>query len=307
MLQFTPKGPGTYRAEIIMTSAWDIRIFNVECHVTVQEAEPTLEFTVSPLASWRRSDCSRTQAPARQSVTQEIPLTNTSDDNWTMRAFINGKYFTGPSELLIPPRSAATYSLTFSPQWAGEVTARLELTNGKTSEKSGYNLIGIGQEPLAEDSVRIECQARTTVEKRLVVRNFSNADVVYTVESDLPNISGASTLQGILVFDLQACLHFVPTVPAMGRAEYILQLTPQLGGVYNGSVTFVGSNQRFLWFAVEVVATSPKPEGEVKVSAFCRKAASVQISITNPLDEVLAFDVELMVRAGQSYYVRSTC
>jgi hypothetical protein len=45
----------------------------------------------------------------------------------------------------------------------------------------------------------------------------------------------------------------------------------QLGGTYNGSITFVAPNKRFIWFAAQVNAASPKPEGEVKITTFVRK------------------------------------
>ena len=55
---FQPKGPGHYPCRIILKSAHDIRVYQVECTVTPEGSALELEFT----------------SPAHQSLSQDIPV-----------------------------------------------------------------------------------------------------------------------------------------------------------------------------------------------------------------------------------------
>ena len=79
-----------------------------------------------------------------------------------------------------------------SPSWICEITAKLVLNNSSTGEKYEYELQGVGEEPLAEDNVVIKCQARDKVAQELVVKNTKKKPIVFSVESDLPHVSGGT-------------------------------------------------------------------------------------------------------------------
>ena len=61
-------------------------------------------------------------------------------------------------------------------------------------------------------------------------------DLEYTVDSDLPGVSGSPGL----------------TVPAKQEAEYTLSICPQFGGVFTGSLTFTAPGGLVVWYTVEV-------------------------------------------------------
>lgn len=261
-LTFNPKQAGIYKAEICLQSAADTRVYFLDATVKEETETPTLEFKI----------------PAGESITQEIPVINNTTESWQIKmSTLNGAGFSGPPDMTVPAKSTEMYMLSFKPTWVCDVTGRLELVNLKTTDQYSYDLKGIGQEPLAVDHIRIECQARQKVSQVLKVVNTTAADVTYVVESDLPNISGDSMI----------------TVSARHTGEYTLTICPQLGGIYRGSISFVAPGGRFCWYAVELEADSPTPEQTLEVKAFARKAAAVQISMTNPLDEVLEFDVRI--------------
>merc|ERR1712224_655280 len=48
---------------------------------------------------------------------------------------------------------------------------------------------------------------------------------------------------------------------------------------------------QYRWFTVEVLATSPLPEDELTIAADVRKAVSVEITLGNPLNERVDFEV----------------
>ncbi len=183
-----------------------------------------------------------------------------------------------------------------------QARGRLDLHNAKTSELLTYELIGRGEEPIAEDMLKLECQARQTLQQPFKVRNYSKFDATFTVESDLPNTSGAASIQGTvwlacLLISLSpglTCTTLLPgAVRAGAEAEYVLSMCPQLSGQYTGSVTFTTPDHRYLWYGVELSALAPKPEQTLTVACHVRSAASVRIGMANPLNEPLEFDVVL--------------
>lgn len=102
-------------------------------------------------------------------------------------------------------------------------------------------------------------------------------DVEYRVESDLPYVGGDSTLK----------------VPARSRRDYRLVLTPQLGGQFSGSLTFVTADGQYQWFAVDVTASRPAAESTVSISAPLRQAATAELELSNPLGTPMSFDVRI--------------
>jgi len=73
--------------------------------------------------------------------------------------------------------------------------------------------------------------------------------------------------------------------------SYDLAITPLLGGVYTASITFQDSEKRFMWWTVEVRTDSPRPEATIDLKAFIRQATSAEISLNNPLNEPITFEV----------------
>jgi hypothetical protein len=73
--------------------------------------------------------------------------------------------------------------------------------------------------------------------------------------------------------------------------EYPLRITPLLGGVYTASITFQDNEEKFIWWTVEVRTDSPRPEATIDMRAIIRKATSAEISLSNPLNEPITFEV----------------
>jgi hypothetical protein len=59
------------------------------------------------------------------------------------------------------------------------------LKNEATKEEYEYELKGIGEEPLAEDHIVLNCQARETTKYFFDVKNFSDKATNITVWTDL--------------------------------------------------------------------------------------------------------------------------
>eukprot|EP00940_MAST-03C_sp_MAST-3C-sp2_P001239 g1239.t1 len=262
-LGIRPKGAGTYNGRVVLRSHADVRVLDIFATVAKSSEERELTF----------------EAPARQTIEQAIPIYNNTDEPWTLMAQFSGSaFFSGPHSLIVPAHSNASYKLSFKPLEICESTScKLSLQNKNVS--FDFNLKGAGNEPLAEDHIVVACKARTQGCHKFLVRNFASESRTFNVVSDIPNVSGDSTV----------------VVPAKSEKSYLLQFSPLVGGTYSGTVTFEDpkSKTSFQWYTVEIQAESSDPEDTIKIETAVRNAASVEITLSNPLKDDVTFDVYL--------------
>jgi len=177
--------------------------------------------------------------------------------------------------MLVKKQDSMSFSLTFKPNWVMQHTAILTLKNESTKEEYEYELKGYGEEPLAEDHIILSCAAREKQTHTFEIKNPTDKKVTYTVWTDLQNAVGTKEF----------------TIEPRKSFDYPLSITPLLGGVYTASITFQDNEDRFIWWTVEVRTDSPKPEAVIDMRAFIRKAKSVEVSLSNPLNEPITFEV----------------
>ena len=263
-LGLQPKDAGKYPCNVVFRSPVETRVYTLLLDLTSSGPDKVLEFV----------------APARQAITQDIPIVNNTDKPWAMRAVLKGAAsFSGPPTLKVEPHSTGHYKLVFKPTWLGHDEASLVLSSSEAKCSFSYQLLGKGEEPLALDHVSLECAARDRISHTFELpRNTGNRPVTYQVESDLPQISGDSEV----------------VVEANAGGAYTLGFTPQVGGTYSGAVTFRDAlSGQYFWFTVDIHASSPQPEDDLEVVSETQKAVSVEISLGNPLNEAVTFDVAL--------------
>ncbi|MBK8156872.1 MAG: hypothetical protein IPK55_13220 [Streptococcus sp.] len=124
--------------------------------------------------------------PARGSVTQEIPIVNNSEKDWNVKANLNfeskdknGVFSINVKEMIIKRKTTNNFLLMFKPYWVTEVTGKLVLNNNTTNEVYEYDLKGIGEEPLAEDHIVLNCLARQTTVHSFEIKNLFEKAVTY--------------------------------------------------------------------------------------------------------------------------------
>ncbi|NWS08651.1 CFA47 protein, partial [Motacilla alba] len=98
-IKFTPKKAGCYHCHILLKSSCDIRVYEIECVVNADQADAQLEFLT----------------PAYQTVTQEIPISNISSEDWRFEASLEGHCFHGPPSVNVPAGGTVPYPITFQP------------------------------------------------------------------------------------------------------------------------------------------------------------------------------------------------
>lgn len=269
-LEFRAKEPGVYPCTVTLTSDVDVRCYSIEGTGTAPNTHCALNF----------------QTQARKAITQEIPIMNPTEREWAIKpTFVqNGNEFDGPREFIAKKKQAngqattTCYKLTFKPDWICDVKAQLTLHNAGTNETYEYELHGVAEEPLAEEHVVIECQAREKKTHKFLVKNHSNTQATFEVESDLVHISGPSSI----------------TIESKGEGDYELTFQPLQAGSVIGCIMFRDTQTgHYSWYTVELVTLPPKPQQMLKLTCVVRQAVAVDIQLVNPLDDVVVFDVAL--------------
>ncbi|TPX59952.1 hypothetical protein PhCBS80983_g02101 [Powellomyces hirtus] len=259
---FHPKNPGKYTGRILLTcqDTSDLRVFAISALAISEGSRATLQFSV----------------PARQVVLQDIPIVNRTDDDWTIKALLQGtKQFTGPHNLTVHAHGTTNYTVSFAPLKAGESAAVLTLSNLQTAQKHVYNLRGTGLDPLPAGKKEITCRARERVVEKLSIRNSTEQDVEYDVTTDLPFAAGAPTIR----------------VAAGQTANYELVIQPRRSGKYEQAVvTFTNSAEgNYIWYLLSVQVNPPPAEETIPIQTTVRQPVLLDIPLSNPLDKDITY------------------
>ena len=92
--------------------------------------------------------------PARGEVTQNLPIVNNTEKDWTIKISWqpdqnkNGHYLTIPQQynnnFPVKKNSIGNFPITFKPKWAYKAEAKLQMNNPLTLDHFEYDIIGIG-------------------------------------------------------------------------------------------------------------------------------------------------------------------
>ncbi|KAK3775916.1 hypothetical protein RRG08_017206 [Elysia crispata] len=277
-VQFRAKEPGHYPATITLRSNDDIRVYRIECTVNPEGSTAELEFS----------------APVHQSITQEIPIMNVTNNDWPLQATITGDGFSGPSTLLAKAFMTTQFPLVFKPLKEEEINGKLILTNKEDGTEHVFHLTGKGQKPLALDQIKLVCGAKASLMHTVKVPNVTKKKLTYRVESDLPFVTGNQTV----------------TVLPQQTGSYTFAITPVQRGKFKGVVAFVagenphkevdsdgeeqpvdeGSKDYYgyrMWYSLEVDVKPPVPERSLNVACACQKKAVLEVIVRNPTPKQL--------------------
>ena len=304
-LSIEPKGAGVYPCRIVLSSASDVRVLDVEFSAASTAHTAELDFVCT----------------AFQEIVQDIPLINSSEKALAVRATIVGDRgcFSGARELSVDPFTTTNYSLHFRPTMVGAYEGELQLHIVTTGESTTYRLKGVADDPVAEGHIKVSMRAREHKTTTVLVPNVTAAaagsfagdggacsekangnaggdaanngngnggdrgftgasDVTYAVYSDLSFVYGEAQLK-------------VRKNEAPVRFE--VGLCPPKSGVYRGSVTFAAPSGQYVWYTLEVDVEAPSSLDVIDVRSEVRQAKVIDVELTNPLE----FPVTLEVRA----------
>jgi hypothetical protein len=190
-------------------------------------------------------------------------------------------FFSGPNEKRIPKKTQGDfYPLTFYPkEKTNDVTGRLILNNLATQELYEYKLIGRIDDPLAEGSLEIVCNAKESVKKTIVIKNPTDVDKIYTVETDMADI-----VSGLPTFNVRS-----------GEScSYEITVRPILGKVYFGKITFIDQKKNTIWYTIKIEAKSQfnNIDSPIEMRTCIRKAIFLKFLLDNPTKETVFFKID---------------
>ncbi|XP_042558395.1 cilia- and flagella-associated protein 47 [Dipodomys spectabilis] len=301
-LRFAPLSFGRYPCKMLLTSKYDIRLYNFEGVVNKEEAENEFVF----------------ETPAFQALTQDIPIHNTTNNEWRFQAMIEGKWFCGPAILHVNPGETVPYPLTFKPIMECDVMGKLTLQNEIDGLAYTFDVNGIGRRPLALEHITIECQVGTITSRTILVPNSTRSLLTFKVFSDLQMVCGKSHI----------------SVEPDNSFPYLLKVSPQKRGEFKGAITFcVQSRDEIssqddtsdeltpsedshiifeeetdenytnfkIWYDIVIHCSPGPPRDIIEVHCSALETACIEIPLSNSTTKFIRLNVQLTDPALNGY------
>ncbi|XP_023184954.1 cilia- and flagella-associated protein 47 [Xiphophorus maculatus] len=272
-LRFQAHSVGELTCNVVLTSCFDTRVYQLKAFVTQRENATHLDFS----------------SPALQSVTQHIPLLNETLQNWSVQAEVCGEGFSGPDVVDIPAGTKQIYPLTVLPTSQCIATGRLCLHNDFDGTEHVFTLRRVGEPPLPLDHIVLSCPVGKTTYAKLDIPNYTQKTLTLRAVTDLPIVSGSPSLE---------------ISPEQG-SPYTLAVSPWKRGEYTGSVSFIEhgdmderennkGNSIGNYIVIFSLVVNCKPEAPIKVidvQCVAKSSVAIEIPVSNPGEELLTLDV----------------
>ncbi|XP_076467202.1 cilia and flagella-associated protein 47-like [Babylonia areolata] len=275
-IEFSAKKAGHYPCQITLRSIDDIRVYRIDCTVNPEGSTAELQFSV----------------PVHQSITQEIPIMNVTNHDWSLEAKIEGEGFSGPRVLLAKACQKTQYPLVFQPVLEREVKGKLTLRNEEDGQDHVFHLTGRAEKPLALEHIKLRMEAKKVITHTVKVPNATKKKLFYRVETDIPFVSGRE---------------MVSVLPRQS-VNYTLTLSPRMRGTYSGIIAFIAAKNPDVevdsdgdeipqdpdvreydgyrvWYSVDVVVKPQPPERIIPVNCACQKKMLIEVIVRNPTPE----------------------
>ncbi|XP_022363689.1 cilia- and flagella-associated protein 47 [Enhydra lutris kenyoni] len=301
-LRFVPLSPGRYPCKILLISRYDVRVYCIEGVVNEERPEAKFEF----------------ETPAFEALTQHIPVSNKTKNEWKCQVTIEGDWFFGPSILYVGPGETVQYPLTFKPILECEIMGRLTLQNEVDGMEYVFDIKGIGKKPLALEHITIDCQVGKTTNKPIMVPNYTKTIQTFKVTSDLPIVWGNPKI----------------TIDPDNAVPYILHVSPWKRGIFKGAISFFvkhrqdddsqedsdqdrgrvpsfqkSSSELFhqineedsdnsfsnfhVWYYLEIHSSPGPPVNIIKMKCLALESICMEIPLSNPKERIIHIDVQL--------------
>ncbi|XP_077000992.1 cilia- and flagella-associated protein 47 isoform X2 [Tamandua tetradactyla] len=297
-LRFVPLSPGRYPCKILLTSKYDVRVYCVEGIVNEDHPEAKFEF----------------KTPAFGTLTQNIPINNTTETEWKFQVTIQGQWFYGPSILYVESGETVLYPLTFKPILECDIMGKLILKNEVDGMEHIFEIRGIGTKPLALEHITMNCQVGKVTNKSITIPSYSRDIFTYKVNSDLPMVWGKPKI----------------TIDPENAIPYVIHVCPWKRGLFKGAISFTvksrgpsdsleeieqedffqkslsemsqhfdeedsddGLNNLKIWYCLEINSSPASPISIIEMTCFALETACIDIPLSNPKYRSIHFDVQL--------------
>lgn len=100
-----------------------------------------------------------------------------------------------------------------------------------------YNFRGVGQEPLPDGHVKIQCRCRQKIVHKVVIQNNSEHTATFEMLTALPFVKGQPVIQ----------------LKGREKLEYELEVDAKKSGTFKDSIYFYNrAEDTYIWYSAEV-------------------------------------------------------
>ncbi|XP_029113625.1 cilia- and flagella-associated protein 47-like isoform X2 [Scleropages formosus] len=310
-LRFQPRTCGRYRCQLVLRSWRDVRVHCLEVVVHGNGSAALLEFSTTALSS----------------VTQKIPLSNTSAEDWRLRVRLAGRGFHGPSQAYVGAGQTLSYPVSFKPTCKCIVQGSLSLLNDADDTEQTVTLWGVAERSRAQDHVLIHCPVGEVTQSLLHVPNYTQQRFTCKVISDLSIVSGPAAVHikpgkvvpytfSVSPWKRGTCRVLCPSgmemFPSTGVSQrhvpgYFLPHVDHvpLSGVMSfvaeqldEDVSATGGDEEGdllqpyeVWFSLEVLCVPGEPVTVVPLQCTVQNSVTMEIPVSNPKPQPLQLQV----------------
>ncbi|KXS09648.1 hypothetical protein M427DRAFT_49282 [Gonapodya prolifera JEL478] len=184
LVNFFPKSTGLHSTTVTLIGLTipDIRVYCIEA-VCIPDGE-LIEIDM--------------KTSARSTTSKTISIQNTSENDWTVKAFWEDgaalPFFKFPESLHVRAHSSANYRIDFAPVSVSDVKCKITLLNMQNNQKHIINIQAQATEPLPDGTFQLTCKARECVNMEFTVCNLIDGDMEYLVALTLPHAHGPSAI-----------------------------------------------------------------------------------------------------------------
>lgn len=264
VVKFKPQRPGDYPCRLLFHSENDTRLYFIKGIAVAQTKTLTLDIV----------------AEMGKSITQEIPLENPSMSPWTYNISISeeNKRFNIPSRVICQPSQTTQVPLTFNSNDIGDYSCKILFHNTSKDVRTYFHVNVKCVEPPSLGTIKIDVKAK---------EKYSNT---IDIESYIPG----SVCDVINTVPFLTCPEKVSIVNGKLEQPFIYEVFAPISGITAGQIKIKDPETGlFVWYVVEITVNKPEPEEVLEVSAVTRETAEVSITVSNPTDKNVKFEVEL--------------
>ena len=158
------------------------------------------------------------KTPARIPLEQTIPVSNSMDKETIVKVqctVTKGEHcFTCPTTLKLKPNMTGYLPIKFNPTWKGEFATKINLSNPISNETFEYEIQGVGEDPLAENHIKLKLAVDEEKKVPILIRNYSDKPATFTAKLEMHGCKGPEKI----------------TINQFATDTYNMIVRPSLGG-----------------------------------------------------------------------------
>ncbi|PWA32191.1 hypothetical protein CCH79_00013415 [Gambusia affinis] len=250
-LRFQAHAVGEFTCNVVLTSCFDTRVYQLKASVT-QRLNETLQ-------------------------------------NWSVQAEVCGEGFLGPEVIDVPAGTKQTYPLTVLPTSQCIATGRLCLHNDFDGTEHVFTLRRVGEPPLPLDHIVLSCPVGKTTYAKLDIPNYTQKTLTLRAVTDLEILSGSPSLEISPGQRSPYTLAVFPWKRGEYTGSVSFIEHGDMDERENNKGNSIGNY--IVIFSLVVNCNPEAPIKVIDVQCVAKSSVAIEIPVSNPGEELLTLDV----------------